>query len=116
MEELAEIAETRGINIIITGELKIQISSRNAILFYNLCYKIMDWAIRVNCNQLLIHLETANGSNELRLLPSANVNSFRIDQRSLEAIRKVGGVYAVIDLGYAGGIRLSVTEKSPGGG
>ena len=111
-DELAEIAGYSGVKTIVTSDIKGHILVRYVTLLYDFFYNAAYWATGFANPSILVHLGLEDGNTVLRLLPSENAGSFRMDKSLETAIASVGGTYAVKDLDDAVGMNLSF----PGGG
>ena len=124
-DELAEISGYSGLEIIVTGGLKTQISVRCATLLYDFFHNVICWVVDKQAVSdknfyVPVFLSTENGSVVLRLLvkqmlvkqiPLSNdARSFEIEKSLETSIARAGGVYSVKDLDDAIGISLSFTE------
>lgn len=114
MDELAEITPYAGVKIIVTCEPTAPLPVRQATLFYDFFYQVIDWAASRNCPTMLAHLGTEDGSVTLRLLPSADARSFALSTESSRAIAFAGGTYLQKDLDDAVGISLTFPEGGEG--
>ena len=113
IDELAGIAGYADISIIVTSELKTQLTTRRTTLFYDFFFNVVEWASCLNCSYILSHIGPENGSITMRFLLSEDASSFHMDNEFWVAIASEGGVYAVMDLDDAFGISLSFVERLP---
>ncbi len=110
IDELAEMAKYSDVKILITSEIKNLISVRQATLFYDFFYAVADWASERKCPYILTHLRSEKGSATMRLLPSGDAWSFKMEGNLDAAITSAGGIFSVKDLDGAIGIRLTFPE------
>ncbi len=111
MDELSEMAGYSGVRIIFTCELNESVPIRRATIFYDCFYNVLDWAALLTDPSILVHLGYESGSVVLRLLPSEDAHSFRLDETVHAAILSEGGSYNVKELDdAAAGISLSFPE------
>lgn len=110
IDELAEMAKYSDVKILITSEIKNLISVRQATLFYDFFYAVADWASERKCPYILTHLRSEKGTATMRLLPSGDAWSFKMEGNLDAAITSAGGIFSVKDLDGAIGIRLTFPE------
>ena len=79
IDELAEMAKYSDVKILITSEIKNLISVRQATLFYDFFYAVADWASERKCPYILTHLRSEKGTATMRLLPSGDAWSFKME-------------------------------------
>jgi hypothetical protein len=108
LDELAEIAGYSGVSVIVTSELKTNVSVRHATLFYDFFYNIIHWATWQADPYIIAHMGAEGRNVFLRMLPSEDANSFQMEKSFQSAVVSTGGLYAVKDLDDdAVGISLS---------
>ena len=113
LDEMAEIAAFSPVQVIVADSLTWDIPVRFATLLYDFFYNVVYWATWLDDLRILVFLASEGGRILLRMLPSEDAHSFRMD-RGLEAsIATAGGLYEVKDIDDdAVGFVLSF----PGGG
>ncbi|NLF80618.1 MAG: hypothetical protein GX572_05445, partial [Clostridia bacterium] len=107
IDELAEMAVYADVNILVTSEIKAPLAVRQATLFYDFFYTVIDWAAQQGCPYMLAHLGPEKDLITLRLLPSYDARSFKPAPEPEAAIRAAGGLWAIKDLDGAVGISLA---------
>jgi len=110
IDELAEIAAYSGVKIIVANNLKIQLSVRRATLFYDFFYCVIEWAANRDCAHMLAHMGTEQKSVVMRLIPSADADSFSMEKKLEEAIASASGDFIIKDLDDAFSMSLSFPE------
>lgn len=113
IDELAEMADYSGIKIITTSEIETPIPTRQATLFYDFFYHVIDWAAVRECPYMLAHLGFEKETVAIRLLPSEDARSFELEADLNAAMTSVGGIFSRKDLDGAVGISLAFPK---GGG
>lgn len=111
VQELADMAKYSALNVLVTGEVAIPITPKQAIIIYDLFYAVTDWAAKNKHFSLLACFEPAKESSQLRLLLSDTARCFELDHRLAAAIDEVGGAYVRKDLDGATGISLVFLER-----
>ncbi len=106
IDELAGMADYSGVQILVTSEIKNLISIRQATLFYDFFYAVADWAAERECPTMLVHLGPEKEGVTMRLLPSEDARSFKMEGNLDAAITSAGGIFSVKDLDGAIGISL----------
>jgi hypothetical protein len=107
-DELAEIAGFSGVQTIVTSELRTLVPVRHATLMYDLFYNVVYWATWTTGQRMLVHLGTESGNTVLRLLPSEDAASFRMEKSLKKSISQAGGTYEVKDLDDSYGFSLAL--------
>ena len=110
-DELAEIAAYSQVQVTIGDGLAGSISVRFATLLYDFFYNVIYWATWLDGIRIIVSLSSEGGRIVLRLLPSEDAHSFRMERGLEAAIKAVGGVYEVKDLDdEAVGLTLSFPQ------
>jgi hypothetical protein len=90
------------------------ISVRRATLLYDLFYSVLYWATWLADARILADLSVGGGMAVLRLLPSEDARSFRMEKSLLAAIVSEGGRYETKELDDDD-VSLSLTFQGGGG-
>ncbi|MGI6174770.1 MAG: hypothetical protein ACOYJC_01140 [Christensenellales bacterium] len=106
IDELADMADYSGIKILVTSAIEAPVPVRQATLFYDFFYTVLDWASKKECPTMLAHLGTEGKTVFMRLLPSCDARSFALSTELSTAIQSAGGIFSTKDLDDAVGIRL----------
>lgn len=107
IEELAEMAGYAGVSILLSNEIETQIPVRQAALFYDFFYAIIDWISTRECPTMLAHLGLEKDSVTMKLLPSEDARSFELKTDLHTSITSAGGVFYMKNLDGAIGISLA---------
>lgn len=107
MNELSDIAQYAQVKVAIINEIQGVIPIRNATLFYDLLYVIIDLVVQTNCPYVIQHFEEDDQTIIMRLLPSETLGLFEIERKLQEAIRLAQGNMTIKDVDDTVGISLS---------
>ncbi|HHU07444.1 MAG TPA: hypothetical protein GXZ59_03765 [Clostridiaceae bacterium] len=107
IDELAEIAQYAGVNMLVSSDVKKIVPVRSAVLLYEFAYTVIDWAARVENSHVLLHFLTEKEQIKLRILPSEDPRTFEPGEKLRTAIASADGEFACKDLDGAVGISLS---------
>jgi len=111
LDELVEFVDFTGVKLHVTVDIRLNIPTRQAILFYDFLYSALEWAIESGCRTLLARLLSVEGGIAMHLLPSVRAEGLAYDEGFLGAVEKEGGVITCKDLGETAGIRLFFPER-----
>ena len=111
LNEIAEFSELINIQVLITAKNIPDMLTRQATLFYDFLYTILEWCVYENCHTLLVQLLFEKDSFTLSLLPSARADAFNPDHTLLSSIEKEGGELIYKDLDDTLGITLFFPKK-----
>ncbi|MGI6497370.1 MAG: histidine kinase N-terminal 7TM domain-containing protein [Oscillospiraceae bacterium] len=114
VDELAEMAAYSDVKILVTSGIKSPIPVRQATLFYDFFYTVIDWASSRECPTMLAHLETGKETMVMRLLPSCDPRSVALSAKLHAVIRSSGGVFSMKDLDGAVGLQLAFPKGGEG--
>jgi hypothetical protein len=111
--ELAEIADYTGVKVVVTNELKAQMSARRTTLFYDFFYYVADWAAQQDCHNIVVHLGSERENVVMRFLAPGDAGSFQASANKDfdAAVASAGGTCVVKDLEDAVGLSLSFPEE-----
>ncbi len=112
MEELSEIAKYSNVQIATVNETKGSIAIRHATLFYDIFYAVVDLAVLTGCPFIIEQLEIEGEFITMRLLPSAELGTFKPELRLFSAITAAKGIFVTKDLEDSVGISTSFPKES----
>jgi len=110
LDEMLEIANYSDLKIILTSSLKTPLPVRRATLFYDFFYCVIEWAANHGCVHMLAYMGAEQGSVVMRLIPSEDADSFRMEKELEAAIISAGGDLVIKDLDDAYSLSLSFPE------
>lgn len=111
IDELAEIAKYAGVKILVNSELKYTVPVQQACLFYELSYKVIDWAAKIKNPHIILQLLREKEQITLRLLSSEDLGSYEPKEELRGAIALADGAYTNKDLDGAVGISLTFWQR-----
>ena len=91
--ELAEIAQYSGTNVISTSSIDMELNIRHSTLVYDFFFNVIFWASRLDNMSIISNLLLESGAIVIRLLMSDEGAAFQMDESLDRAIALVGGVY-----------------------
>lgn len=91
IDEISEIAKYSNVQIATVNELKGDLATRYATLFYDFFYAAADLAVYKDCPYIIEHLGIEEEFITMRLLPSEDIGNFQPEMRLIEAIADVKG-------------------------
>ncbi|MGI5849519.1 MAG: hypothetical protein ACOX8Q_05580, partial [Christensenellales bacterium] len=116
IDELVEMVVYADFKILVTSELEAAVSVRQATLFYDFFYAVIDWASKRACRYMIAHLGSEKETITMRLLPSCDTRFFELSTELNVAIRSAGGAFSIKDLDGAVGISLAFPKGGESGG
>ena len=109
--EIAEFSELTGIRMHIAINEIPDLPIRQATLFYDFLYAVLEWCIYKGCHTILVNITFLNGLFSINFLPSIRAEYFALDPTLSSALQKESGIFSVKDLDETIGITLSFPEK-----
>ena len=116
MDELAEMAAHGDVKIAVVSEMESTIPVRQAILFYDFFYAVVDEAVQGAYLHMLTHLGSENRTLALRLFLPEEALHFEPKTDLLAAVAAAGGLFSAKDLEGAAGLSLVFPEGGGAGG
>ena len=111
LDELIEFAGFIKIKIHVTIADNYNLPTRQAALFYDFLYAVLEWSINKNCNTLLVNIISREDKFIMSVLPAIRADDFKPDQAFLNEIKKENGILSIKDLEETTGIKLSFPKK-----
>ncbi|MCL2815939.1 MAG: hypothetical protein FWD23_15190, partial [Oscillospiraceae bacterium] len=116
IDELAELARLTGTQFIICCDLRGEIGTRQAILFYDFFHSVMEWTITGKNPGSLVNIMSADGVVCMNLMSSAESMNYNLPEKTSEEIRAAGGLFTKDDQEDIAVLRLSLPERTVSGG
>ena len=116
LNELAEVLVSSDVKIIVTNQYEVPLSPREATLFYDFFYSVIDWAAQQACPSIFAHLRSENETVIMKLIPVANTASYFLYPELSSRIITAGGTFAREDIDGAVVISLSFPDGGAVGG
>ena len=110
LDELSEFAAYAGIKLHVLSVMYGSLSTRQATLFYDFVYFMLEWALEQKCDTLLVQILSEEKNLVAKSMCEKDVDNLHIDTTLSQAVNAAGGIITIKDMDDVMGVWLSFPE------